>query len=147
MQEALASLFGGSYRWNPATKPDPWDHLYAFASSALANLGAKRGRHQDAGESFDTRADFAPVTASDEPSAHDLIEFVELDEAIADEILSDDDPDLLSLYDLARRGDDLAPSAVAKALGIPVRSVDNLKKRLKRRTDAAIERLRARRQS
>jgi DNA-directed RNA polymerase specialized sigma24 family protein len=130
MQEALASLYGPPQPWDPIACPDPWDHLVSVANSKIVGLQQKLRRRAVHGEK---------VAHDGELSEADEKGILPPDEAFGfhDEVLAAiiDDDQLVQLFDLAVKDGELFPQDVAAKLGIPVREVDNVKKRLRRRVN------------
>lgn len=130
VQDAIASLSGGDKRkrWDPATTPDPMDHLRPFVNSRLSTLS----------RSYENRKVKYQVDSEAHPSGDDPLSDV-IDRQLApwrqraadlllEEILGDDP--LLRLYDLLERGGvEQKPAALAAQLSVPVADVKNALKR------------------
>lgn len=131
--EAMASLFGGSRRWDPQVQPDPWEHLKGVVNSLLSNLVRgkenrvnKRGVEEDVAVSQATpesellKAEHEEQLQKRRSRAYSLLQ---------EEALAADDANLLSLHDLILKEDIHKPQELAKRLNVSVAAVNNLKKR------------------
>jgi hypothetical protein len=130
VQDAIASLSGGDTRkrWDPATTPDPMDHLRSFVNSRLSTLS----------RSYDNRKVKYPVDPEAHADESDLLSEVinrQLEpwrDRATDLLLQEsmDDDLLLRLYDLLEKGGvEQKPAALAAKLGIPVPDVKNALRR------------------
>jgi hypothetical protein len=130
VQDAIASLSGGDKRkrWDPATTPDPMDHLRPFVNSRLSTLS----------RSYENRKVKYQVDTEAHPASDDPLNEVmdrqlrpwrqRAADLLVDAILGDDL--LLRLYDLLEGGGvEQKPAALAAQLGVPVAEVKNALKR------------------
>lgn len=126
VQDAIASLSGGDKRrrWDPATTPDPMDHLRSFVNSRLSTLS----------RSYDNRKVKYQVNADAHASEDDLRSEVidrqlepwrqRATDLLVQAILDDDF--LLRLYDVLEQGGvEQKPTALAAQLGVAVSEVKN----------------------
>lgn len=129
--EAMVSLFGGVYHWNPSAQPDPWEHLKYVVRRLLQNLARSEENRTC---SRDVAEDVAACGETPEMALLRVEEAQRLDtrRERAYSLLVDavaDDAKLLALHDLILNDDIHKPQDLSKRLGIPVPEVNNLKKR------------------
>lgn len=131
--EAVESLFGGKRRWDPASQPDPWEHLKSVVNSLLSNLVRSKENRlnsrdvpqdavapQDTPESALLRSEEEGALEKRRERAYSLL---------VDQIADADDKKLLALHDLIMNENIHKPQELSKRLSIPVAEVNNLKKR------------------
>ena len=130
VQESLASLFSRDEKSSQSNIMDPYDHLISTANSKLINLKTKLARRATYGEEFVHDGSLAETTAGGWSTPEESAALKELHDGILNVII--EDAQLIAIYDIAFKDGDLSPGRVAEQMKIPVREVDNLKKRLRR---------------
>lgn len=142
VQDALASLHGGEpdRRWDPEKTPDPMDHLRSFVNSRLSSLARsydhkkvkfpvdpEQHRDPDNPESLVMEKQGQQEQDAWWERAKDLL----LDEILGDELL-------LSMHDLMEMEEIDKPAELAARLNLPVETIKNAKKRMKRAWERVI---------
>lgn len=138
---AVASLFGGSRKWDPAREADPWKHLMSVANSLLSNtLDSADVRKTSRG------ADTERLPDPDTPETRLLAKEREawgqrVRDLLVERILEDED--LMTMHDLAEKDGIEEPAGVAAKLGWPRERVYNANTRLRRHRDEVVRQVRA----
>jgi DNA-directed RNA polymerase specialized sigma24 family protein len=136
--EAIASLFGGKRKWQPASQPDPWEHLKSTVNSLLWGLSVARENRvcirgvEDNDASTNQTPESQLMSQERRERGYSMLE---------SEILSADDSALLSLHDLIVNEDIHKPEELAPRLGITVADTNNLKKRFWRVCHRTLEKM------
>lgn len=130
--EAVASLFGaarGARKWNPETAPDVMQYLRSTINSLLSNqLKSSEERARPLGHSA------ARVADTDDPERIAIARAEEqwqqqFEDRFLEHVL--EDRELLDLWTAMEKVESDKPAQLAEVLGVAVRKVDNLKKRLR----------------
>jgi DNA-directed RNA polymerase specialized sigma24 family protein len=141
--KAIASLFGGSRKWNRAEYPDPAEHVRSVINSLLSNLvRAKENRLQSRVVSDDIRAqaddpEQALIRKEEEAALERRRERGHL--LLIDGLAQDGQ--LMKLYDLMVNDHVIKPQELAMRLGVSVKEVNNLKRRFWRACEKMIDAL------
>ncbi len=136
VQDAMLSLYGGDTerRWNPATTPDPMEHLRSFVNSRLSTLArsydnrnVKQGIDADAHRVHENPESLAVKKAEQDEEdawrarARDLL----LNEILDDELV-------VRLHDLLEKEEIDKPAELSTRLGVLLEEIKNAKKRFRR---------------
>jgi RNA polymerase sigma factor (sigma-70 family) len=138
VQRALLELWK---KWDTARPPDPWRYLISTVNSLIWRLvRSPDNRRTDALETADE-------LESTEDSPLDVVLSEEdqrwrehVHDCLLEELLEHED--LLRLHDLAEKEDMHEPRFVAERLGLEVKQVNNMKKRINRIYARVLERVR-----
>jgi DNA-directed RNA polymerase specialized sigma24 family protein len=125
---AMASLFGGSRKWDPVKEPDPWNHVKSVISSELSNLvtsleNRRTTRGVDDELVANTETPREALLRKEEQAARRQRAYSLLIEQIGD------DDQLVKLHDLIVTEDLHKPQELALRMNITVTEANNLKKR------------------
>jgi DNA-directed RNA polymerase specialized sigma24 family protein len=121
--ESLASLYGGDRKWDRVKYPDPWAHLVLTSKSLLYNVFSSKERQTTDHEAPEEIVDINRGTPELVYAYEERKNLIYM--RLIDRVGSDSQ--LLKIHDLIEEG--YKPVEIAPKLGIPVREVNNLKKR------------------
>jgi hypothetical protein len=143
VQDALSSLHGGEpdRPWDPSKTPDPMDHLKSFVNSRLSSL-SRSYDHKKVKYPVDPEQHRDPDNAESlaiekqEQEAQDAwwkrAKGLLLDEILGDELLT-------AMHDLMETEDIDKPAELAERLNVPVETIKNAKKRIRRAWQRVID--------
>lgn len=127
--DAVASLFGGTRKWNPAQVPDPRQHVRSTINSILWN---RMISSEEKARPLEGRALVVP-----DPSDPEMLllakEEAQWQKHVEDLFLTRvlDDPELLAVFTAMEQLESDKPAHLAKHLQLSVREVDSRKRRLR----------------
>jgi hypothetical protein len=120
--EAMASLFGGTRRWNPEKLPDAAQHLRSTVNGLLWNLAVsaaqRTGRCSVDAELLEDGFDPEALLVAKEQERWEKV----VHEKVMEKVLENDE--LLAVYTCVEREGTDKPAVIAQKLGITAREVD-----------------------
>lgn len=127
--EAIASLFGGSRRWDPTREPDPWLHVTSVANGLISNLRRSSDAKTMRGIEDDQVADgVTPETMLLDRERQAWAK--KANDLLFERII--DDEDLVKMHDLVENESLERPAELAARLGWPRNRVYRANERLQR---------------
>jgi hypothetical protein len=127
--DAVASLFGGSRKWNPGKVPDARQHVRSTINSILWNRAISS---EEKAKPLAGRALLVPEPTDPEMlllAKEEEVWQQKIEERFTAQVL--EDPELLDVYTAMEQLETDKPAQIANHLNLPVREIDKRKRKLR----------------